>query len=118
MGIKSRLIPWEGELRRVVEEAELVVNATPLGMAPDSGQSPVAGEWLRPDQFVYDLVFNPDPSRLVREARGRGCRALGGLEMLVRQGALSFRLWTGVEPPLEVMAAAARAGLEGNVGGR
>ena len=63
---------------------------------------------LHDDQFVFDTVY-PVETPLLREARARGVRAAGGLGMLVHQGALSFSLWTGVEPPLEVMRAAASA---------
>jgi shikimate dehydrogenase len=63
---------------------------------------------LHPGQFVYDAVY-PVETPLLREARARGVRATGGLGMLVHQGALSFSLWTGVAPPLEVMWAAASA---------
>jgi shikimate dehydrogenase len=63
---------------------------------------------LHTGQFVYDTVF-PVETPLLREAHARGLRAAGGLDMLVHQGALSFLLWTGLEPPLDVMRAAASA---------
>ena len=63
---------------------------------------------LHTGQFVYDTVY-PVETPLLRGARARGLRAAGGLGMLVHQGALSFSLWTGVAPPLEVMRAAASA---------
>jgi shikimate dehydrogenase len=89
-----------------VETFDLVVNATPLGMhreAPpfDSGR-------LHAGQFVYDTVY-PAKTPLLNAARARGARAAGGLGMLVHQGALSFELWTGCAPPLDVMRAAASA---------
>ncbi len=61
---------------------------------------------LHAGQFVFDTVY-PVETPLLREARARGLRAAGGLDMLVHQGALSFSLWTGVAPPLELMRAAA-----------
>ena len=114
LGLQSRALPWEEGRREMAGNSDLIVNATPLGMAPRTDETPLPGEWLRQGQFVCDLVFNPDPTRLMREARERGCPVLGGLDMLVHQGALSFQLWTGIEPPLPVMAAAARAALEGS----
>jgi shikimate dehydrogenase len=89
-----------------VERFDLVVNATPVGM--DGEPPPFDTTQLHDGQFVFDTVY-PAETPLLRAARGRGVRAAGGLGMLVHQGALSFSLWTGVEPPLEVMRAAASA---------
>jgi len=89
-----------------VEGFEVIVNATPLGM--DGETPPFDTAKLHTGQFVYDTVY-PVETPLLREARARGLRAAGGLGMLVHQGALSFSLWTGVAPPLDVMRAAASA---------
>ena len=89
-----------------IERFDLVVNATPIGMAGEP--PPFDTALLHDGQFVFDTVY-PVETPLLREARARGVRAAGGLGMLVHQGALSFSLWTGVEPPLEVMRAAASA---------
>ncbi|HMG26327.1 MAG TPA: shikimate dehydrogenase [Acidimicrobiia bacterium] len=89
-----------------VEEFDVIVNATPLGMRGEP--PPFDTTRLHPDQFVFDTVYPTDTPLLV-EARARGLRAAGGLGMLVHQGALSFALWTGVTPPIEVMRAAASA---------
>ena len=89
-----------------VERFDVVVNATPIGM--DGEPPPFDTALLHDGQFVFDTVY-PVETPLLREARARGVRAAGGLGMLVHQGALSFSLWTGVEPPLEVMRAAASA---------
>jgi len=89
-----------------VERFDVVVNATPIGM--DGEPPPFDTALLHDGQFVFDTVY-PVETPLLREARARGVRAAGGLGMLVHQGALSFALWTGVEPPLEVMRAAASA---------
>jgi shikimate dehydrogenase len=63
---------------------------------------------VRPEagQTVVDLAYGPEETALVRAARAAGCEVVDGLEALVRQGAASFRLWTGLEPPVEVMRAA------------
>jgi shikimate dehydrogenase len=89
-----------------VEHFDVIVNATPLGMRGEPPPFDPAG--LHAGQFVYDTVY-PTETPLLRDARARGLRAAGGLGMLVHQGALSFSLWTGVEPPLDIMRAAASA---------
>jgi shikimate dehydrogenase len=89
-----------------VEGFDVVVNATPLGM--DGEAPPFDTAELHAGQFVYDTVY-PVETPLLGEARARGLPAAGGLGMLVHQGALSFSLWTGVAPPLDVMRAAASA---------
>jgi shikimate 5-dehydrogenase len=87
-----------------VEEFDVIVNATPLGMRGEP--PPVEAARLHEGQFVFDTVY-PADTPLLLEARARGAGAAGGLGMLVHQGALSFALWTGVTPPVEVMRAAA-----------
>jgi shikimate dehydrogenase len=94
-----------------VEEAgdvELVVNATPQGMGGNQAVA-VPPELLGPGQLVVDLVYHPAQTPLVEAARGRGAAASNGLGMLIHQAAHAFRLWTGEDPPLEVMSAAALA---------
>ena len=100
-----------------VADADLVVNATPVGMGgagPDgtgvmAAGVPVDPGLLKAGQVVVDLVYHPPVTPLLREARSRGATTAGGLGMLVHQAALAFRLWTGEDPPLEVMSAAAAA---------
>jgi shikimate dehydrogenase len=113
-----------------VADAELVVNATPLGMhgvssaaavraldgtrvedPPPSPYGPIDPETLGPGQLVVDLVYSPALTPLVEMARSRGATAVNGLGMLIHQAALSFRLWTGEDPPLAVMSAAALSAL-------
>lgn len=94
-------------------EADLVVNATPIGMAGTGteGELPIDPAHLGPGQLVVDLVPNPAITRLVEEARARGAVAVNGLGMLVHQAALAFRMWTGEPAPVAVMSAAALAEL-------
>jgi shikimate dehydrogenase len=89
-----------------VETFDLVVNATPLGMRGEP--PPFDPAHLRAGQFIYDTVY-PAETPLLAAARAGGAGAAGGLGMLVHQGALSFELWTGCTPPLDVMRAAASA---------
>lgn len=86
---------------------DLLVNATSVGMWPQSDASPWP-DWLpMPSHWtVYDLVYNPLETRLLAQARAAGARAVGGLGMLIHQGALAFKMWTGVTAPIEVMRAA------------
>jgi shikimate dehydrogenase len=112
-----RITPVEGRLRAVTGEQvrgngyELIVNCTAIGMR---GEDPFESLPLDPERFgggivVVDLVYAGSKSRLTDEARARGATAVEGLEVLVRQGAESLRIWTGMDPPLDVMREAARA---------
>jgi len=89
---------------------DLLVNATPVGMAPDTTASPLPDGPFAGD-FVYDLVYNPPDTQLLRDARAAGCRTLGGLEMLIAQAELQFEWWTGQRPGDRVMRDAARSAL-------
>jgi 3-dehydroquinate dehydratase/shikimate dehydrogenase len=89
---------------------DLLVNATPIGTAPDVAATPLPDGAFTGD-LVYDLVYNPPETRLLRDARAAGCRTLGGLEMLVAQAELQFEWWTGVTAPAGVMRDAALAAL-------
>jgi len=90
--------------KRAFDEAGLIVNTTSLGMHPNPDNSPlISGDAIRPDLILYDTVFNPLETTLMRHFKARGAPAYGGLDMLVFQGARSFELWTGIEPPTDVM---------------
>lgn len=94
-----------------VAAADLVVNATPIGMLSLGGGSPLTAEHLRPGQLVVDLVYVPPVTPLMRVARDVGAHAVSGVGMLVHQAAHAFRLWTGHDAPLAAMSAAAIATL-------
>ena len=98
-----RVFSRSGEWPPDTTGADLIVNATPV--RDDLLVEPRAG------QTVIDLAYHPDgkPTALVKAARAAGCEVIDGLEALVRQGAASFELWTGVPPPLDVMRAAVRS---------
>lgn len=83
---------------------KLLVNTTPVGMSPNAEFSPLPENTsLSKDTVVYDLVYNPRETRLVKNARAQGCSATTGLGMLIEQAALAFELWTGHTPPREVL---------------
>jgi shikimate dehydrogenase len=101
---RSRAVGLEREvLAEAVREADLLVNATSVGMYPDTDSIPVEAELLHSGLSVYDLIYNPSETRLVAAARARGSRAMTGIKMLVHQGALSLQMWTGREAPVDVM---------------
>jgi len=86
------------------EDSDLLVNATPVGMWPNVGRSIWPSESPIPSHLsVFDLVYNPHQTRLLKQARSAGARAIRGLEMLVQQGARSFELWTNRQAPIDVM---------------
>jgi shikimate dehydrogenase len=94
------------------DRLDLLVNATPVGQWPDPAPSPWPEALPLPSHWtVFDLVYNPAETRLLARARAAGATPVGGLELLVQQGALGFHLWTGREAPLEVMRAAAHQAL-------
>jgi len=114
--LEVRSCPLDVESARLhaaLGAAHVVVQSTSLGMlhGPDEGASPVPAELLKPWQVAFDLVYVPERTPFLKAAESAGATAVGGLSMLVHQGAESFRLWTGQGPPLEVMFAAAREAL-------
>ncbi|MCX6345611.1 MAG: shikimate dehydrogenase [Armatimonadetes bacterium] len=102
---KSRAVGLGGDdLEREIRGADLLVNTTSVGMHPHSDGIPISPELIGAGLKVYDLVYNPLETRLVREARANGAEAMTGLGMLIHQGAVSFEMWTGQNAPVEVMA--------------
>ncbi len=86
---------------------DLIVNTTPLGMTPNVDQSPLPENTsLSKHTKIYDLVYNPNETKLVKDARAQGLNATTGLGMLIEQAALAFELWTGHTPPREILLAA------------
>ncbi len=102
-------VAWE-EAAAVARTSELVVNATPIGMAGDPA-TPLPAEALRAGQVVADLIYHPLETPLLAAARAAGAAAVDGLGMLVHQAALQVEGWTGRPAPLAEMAGAARAAL-------
>ncbi len=101
-------------LRAALAVADLVIQTTSLGMlhGPDEAASPIPAELLRRGQVAFDLVYRPERTPFLVEAARAGARPIGGVEMLIEQGAASFHRWTGQEPSREAMARAARQALE------
>jgi len=93
-------------------EGDVLVNTTPVGMTPDADHSPVPAAQLSRFRLVADVIYNPLRTRLLRDAEQAGCAVLSGMEMFVEQGAAQFRLWTGIEPPVDLMRRVVRKQLE------
>ena len=100
-------------LALLARDKTLIVNCTIMGMKHGDleEETPLLADGISPDALVYDLVYNPTETPLLRQARIAGATPLGGLGMLVYQGAASFQIWTGVEAPAEVMYTAAKKAL-------
>ncbi|HEX75275.1 MAG TPA: shikimate dehydrogenase [Dehalococcoidia bacterium] len=107
------LLWQDSRLREALEHCQLIVNCTTLGMEYSSQQeqSPLTADLIPKGALVYELVYNPSETPLLRMAREAGAGILGGLPMLVHQGAASFKLWTGKEAPLDIMFLAAKQAL-------
>ena len=89
---------------------DLLVNTTPVGMVPRVDATPLAKEQLT-GKYVYDLIYNPPATQLLRDAAAMGCQTIGGLDMLVAQAREQFQWWTGIKPRAGVMREAALARL-------
>jgi shikimate dehydrogenase len=101
-------------LEEQAAEAHLLVNATPVGMWPEVDQSPWPEDLAFPSHLtVFDLVYNPRQTKLLRQAQAAGAKGIGGLGMLVHQGTAAFELWTGEKAPVETMYEAASRMLRG-----
>jgi shikimate dehydrogenase len=108
LGPVARLeaVPWdEAAVRAQLADIDLIVNATPLGMNP-SDPAPIPGRLLLPHHIVFDCVYRPSKTALLRAADEAGARGANGLSMLLHQGALSFSLWFNRDAPIEAMRSA------------
>ena len=99
----ARFVPWKGDYR-VPDSTDVVVNATSIGLFPDvAARIPLDVATLLPHMVVADVIPNPPETRLLRDAKARGCAVLDGLGMLVNQGVIGFKAWTGVDADPSVM---------------
>jgi shikimate dehydrogenase len=120
-GLKTEIYSFQWEnlsSARTLDKCDLVVHCTTIGMkdSPQEGQSPLSLEVIPRNSLVYDVVYNPWPTPLLRIAQKAGANILGGLPMLVYQGAASFKLWTGREAPVDIMFDKAKEALTGEKG--
>jgi len=102
------------DARATIRRADVLVNATPAGMHPNTDDTPTDAANLHAGLLVFDLIYKPEKTRLLREAEAKGARTVGGLGMLVYQGAEALRLWTGQKAPEALMLEVARRALGGD----
>jgi shikimate dehydrogenase len=103
---RLEVVPWdEAAVRAQLADIDLIVNATPLGMNP-SDPAPIPARLLAPHHIVFDCVYRPAKTALLRAADEAGARGANGLSMLLHQGALSFSIWFNREAPIEAMRSA------------
>jgi 3-dehydroquinate dehydratase/shikimate dehydrogenase len=101
----GRAVAWE---ERHSVQPSILVNGTPIGMFPEMDATPFRKENLDQRTLVFDTVYNPEQTLLIRQAKSIGCPVITGLSMFVRQAAYQYRLFTGKEPPIEAMTKALR----------
>jgi 3-dehydroquinate dehydratase/shikimate dehydrogenase len=98
--VGCRFAAWENRHKTT---CDLLVNCTPIGMQPNMDESPIHPSFLAPEMMVFDTIYMPETTLLIKEARSHGCRVLTGVDMFVRQAELQFRLFTSREPPPDLM---------------
>ena len=98
--LQCRHITWEN---RGSEFADILINCTPVGMSPHINESPFQSNWMRDEMIVFDTIYNPENTLLLKEAREHRCRTVSGIEMFVRQAAAQFTRFTGQAAPLEML---------------
>jgi 3-dehydroquinate dehydratase/shikimate dehydrogenase len=106
--VNAEALDWTA---RHKEGCELVINCTPVGMHPNVDESPLHAGYLKPEMVVFDTVYTPETTMLIREAKTRGAQVITGVELFVRQAGAQFQLFTGQEPPLELMSKILRRAL-------
>lgn len=100
--VKADFVPWN-RTYPIPPETDILVQATSVGLYPDTGCPDIDYDTILPSMVVCDVIPNPPKTELIRRAAAKGCLTLDGLSMLVNQGVIGFRLWTGKDAPIEVM---------------
>lgn len=100
------------DLKDSIQKSDILINTTSIGMFPRIFETLVTSEMMHSRLVVFDIVYNPVNTLLLREARKAGAKTIDGVKMLVYQGAEAFKIWTGVEPPINVMEKAVREKLQ------
>jgi shikimate dehydrogenase len=111
VNVPAKLIPWDGEYA-VEEGTDIVINATSIGLGDAEARVPLDYDSLTAEMVAADVIFNPPQTIFLEEAAARGCTTLDGLGMLVNQGVIAFKIWTGVDPDANVMREALEEYLE------
>jgi shikimate dehydrogenase len=98
-------------LIEAMPNADVVIQATPIGMTPRVDRTLVPAHLIRRDQVVFDIVYTPLETRLIKEAKAAGALTVAGLGMFVHQAAIQFELWTKQDAPIELMTGTVRTAL-------
>jgi len=101
--IKGINLSKSEDIKKEIKDSDMLVNTTPVGMYPNVNESPVKQSWLHPNLFVVDIIYSPIQTKLLQEASSIGCNVLSGVEMLINQGIIAFKWWTGVSPDKNLM---------------
>lgn len=96
-----------------ISAADIVINASPVGMHPNDNATPIPVDWISPETAVFDVVYTPLDTKLLKEAAVRGCKTIRGVEMFVNQAVLQFERWTGKAAPVALMRRIVIEKLEG-----
>jgi shikimate dehydrogenase len=94
--------------KKYMENINIIINSTPVGMTPDINKIPIEPELILKKQTVFDIVYSPHMTKLLKVSKDKGCKIIHGIEMLVNQGATQFEIWTGKKAPLSVMQKAVK----------
>jgi shikimate dehydrogenase len=97
------MIANEKNIANLIMDIDVLINATPIGMHPNIDESPVSKDILHENLFVFDVVYNPMETKLMKDATKVGCETLGGLDMLINQGVIAFEWFTGKTPNSKLM---------------
>lgn len=111
VNVAAKFAAWEGDYE-IEEGTDIVINATSIGLGDANARVPINYDSLQRGMVVADVIFNPPQTIFLSEASNRGCTTLDGLGMLVNQGVIGFKIWTGVDPDSNVMREALEEYLE------
>jgi 3-dehydroquinate dehydratase/shikimate dehydrogenase len=103
-----RHVTWEN---RGSEYADILINCTPVGMSPNMDETPFNDNWLREGMIVFDTIYAPENTLLLKEAKDRGCTTVSGVEMFIRQAAAQFERFTGKTASLDELRETLRRGI-------
>lgn len=99
------------EMKKIFDYTEIIVQTTPVGMSPNVDDTIIPEDLINENHVVFDMIYNPAETLLLRQAKARSARTVNGVPMFVHQGAEQFRLWTGEEAPIETMEQAVKKAL-------
>lgn len=106
--VDGKGVEWD---KRAQIQCDIIVNCTPIGMHPNLDDTPIHNSCLKPDMVIFDTIYNPEQTLLLKSAKQRGAQVISGVEMFVRQAAIQFELFTGHKPNLDDMRTTLRKAL-------